>query len=166
MTFKFSLIRPAEPVEPDSVEPLEDEDDFEYLAMYASKALELAGYRFEIGGFGDPDWKFDVSYDMSTLVEQLPDLIGALRSDTPAVIDFYSQGVERSLTFSPAGDQVRIECESRTSWKPSPAVEVMERSSLEAMIRDFCVTFASSLVVAAPQVAESSPFARWREGEI
>ncbi|WP_407990837.1 hypothetical protein [Kitasatospora sp. CMC57] len=118
--------------------------------MYASKALELSGHRFEIGGFGDPDWKFDVSYDMSTLVEQLPDLIEALGSGTPGVIDFYSQGVERSLTFSPAGDQVRIGCESRTSWKPSPAVEVMERSSLEAMTRDFCATFASGLVVAAP----------------
>ncbi|MDH6141479.1 hypothetical protein P3T35_003498 [Kitasatospora sp. GP30] len=166
MAFHFALTPPAEAAEPSVAEPLEDEEDYWYLAICASKALALAGYRFDIGGFGHPDWKFDVSYDMSTFAEQLPDLIAGLRTGRPVEIDLYSQGVERTLKFAWSQHQARITCVSRTSWQPSPATEFIDRTQLELMVREFCRTLASGLVAADPRIAALPPFSRWRDGEL
>ncbi|WP_441251050.1 hypothetical protein [Kitasatospora sp. McL0602] len=73
---------------------------------------------------------------MSAFAEQLPELILGLSFSTPMDIDFYSQGVERSLRFGWHGEKVTIECVSRTSWRPSPETEVADRSHLTASPED------------------------------
>ncbi len=90
--------------------------------MEVCEFLGDTGYAFRISGFGQAEWPVDVWYDLSTLVEQLPDALAALRRGEPAEIDLYGQGVERTLIFEPAGDVVSITCSSRTRWQPEPAV--------------------------------------------
>lgn len=109
---------------------LEDEKDYCILALVACGVLDGTDAAFRIGGFGRDDWAFDVGYDMSAFVEALPHLINALRSGREVELDLYSQGVERTLTFSPDGDRVPIRCVSRTSWVPQPEVEVCDASDL------------------------------------
>ncbi|MBL1098091.1 hypothetical protein [Streptomyces coffeae] len=48
---------------------------YDCLVMEGCRQLEDTDCRFVIGGFGQQCWRFDVGYDMSSLVEQLPELL-------------------------------------------------------------------------------------------
>ncbi|MFE3785076.1 hypothetical protein ACFXPA_43650, partial [Amycolatopsis sp. NPDC059090] len=120
---------------------------------------------FTVRGFGD-DWPADVAYDLSTLVEQLPSLLNALRAHRDSELDFYGQGIERTLHFRLSGEgegeDARIACTSRTSWTPRPEVEFIARDRLEEMILDLLSAFSSSLRTAASPLADAPPFPSWR----
>jgi hypothetical protein len=170
MTFRFSFtgpsprgVRRARAV---PMEPLEDLEDYWYLAMRACGVLAGTDACFHIGGFGWDNWAFDVSYDMSAFVEELPRLIEALRSGREAKLDLYPQGVDRTLTFSPAGDQVHISCVSRTSWVPQPDVEVCGLDELLGMYVRLAQGFGAALPAVAPSIARLPPFDGWLRGEV
>ncbi|MEF3116079.1 hypothetical protein [Streptomyces chrestomyceticus] len=141
---------------------IEDPDDYEYLAMTASGLLAEAGYRFSIGGFGTEEWDFDVAYDMSALLEQLPEARDGLRRGVECEIDLYSQGVERGITFVPSGSAVELRCVSRTSWVPDPDTELHERAAVEAMFDKLARDVAAGLRSVCPEIAGLSPFRDWR----
>lgn len=100
------------------------------------------------------------------MIEQLPDVLEALRTETGVQLDIYSQGIERTIEFLPAGDVVNVRCTSGTSWVPRPQAGELERSYLVAMFERLAREFAIALAVAAPTLAPVSPFNRWREGVI
>ncbi len=149
---------------PISAEPLEDSTDYEYLAMQGCRILADAGCAFQVGGFGRPDWGCDVSYDMSSLVEQLPDLFDGLRSSGAGELDFYPQGVERTVAFKRVGDRYELRCTSRTSWTPSPDVEFVDAVLLDSMLTKLAYDFASALERASSEIAGLEPFRSWRRG--
>lgn len=103
---------------------------------------------------------------MSAFMEELPCLIDALRLGDETEIDLYPQGVERALTFRPAGDQVRVMCASRTSWVPRPAAEVCHADDLLSMCVQLARAFATALDSVAPTIAHLAPFDRWQRGEV
>jgi hypothetical protein len=170
VSFRFSFAGPSpaaiERVQAAPLEPLEDLEDYEYLVMRGCGALAETDAAFRIGGFGKDDWAFTVGYDMSAFMEELPYLIDALRSGNATEIDLYPQGVERTLTFSPADGLVRVTCESRTSWVPRPDVEVCVADDLLSMCVRLARDFATALDSAVPPIAQLAPFDRWRRGEV
>ncbi|MYS24969.1 hypothetical protein GA0115240_172027 [Streptomyces sp. DvalAA-14] len=102
---------------------------------------------------------------MSAFVEELPGLIEALRSGREIELDLYPQGVERTLTFRPEGDQARISCVSHTSWVPRPDVELIAADELLAMCVRLAQGFAEALSAVAPAIARLAPFDRWSRGD-
>jgi hypothetical protein len=170
VSFRFSFTGPsaaaAERVRAVPLEPLEDPEDYEYLIMRACGVLDGTDAAFHIGGFGTDDWAFSVGYDMSAFMEEFPYLVDALRLGEETEIDLYPQGVERSLTFSPAGDQVAVRCVSRTSWTPRPDVEVCAADELLTMCTDLARAFSTALATVSPLLAQLAPFDRWQRGEI
>jgi hypothetical protein len=126
-------------------EPLEDRHDHEYLAMRGCAVLAEVGYTFRIGGFGQDDWGFDVPYDLSTLVEQLPELLGGLATHGLGELDFYSQGVERSVTFERSAEAYVLRCRSRTSFTPSPDVEHVGVARLGELFTRLTTEFSAGL---------------------
>ncbi|MEU6341217.1 hypothetical protein ABZ883_09745 [Streptomyces sp. NPDC046977] len=164
MSFRFSFTGPSAPavapVRATPPEPLED------LTVYGCGVLARTDAAFHIGGFGWDDWHFDVGYDMSAFVEELPGLIDGLRAGRETELDLCPQGVERTLTFRPDGERVRIGCVSRTSWVPRPDVEV--RAADELM--DDCVRLATDVATAiaavAPALAPLPPFESWLRGDV
>lgn len=148
--FEITLVRPAT-AEPAGARP--PHTDYESLVMDLCDILGDTDCVFRISGFGQAEWPVDVWYDLSTLVEQLPDALAALRSGEPAEIDLYGQGVERALAFEPAGDVVSIICSSRTSWQPVPDVETQALGDVTAMLEAVAREFAESLVMIWPQCA-------------
>ncbi|WP_405584033.1 hypothetical protein [Streptomyces sp. NBC_01190] len=160
MPFRFSFTGPSpaavERARAVPVEPLEDPEDYWYLAVRACGVLADTDALFRIGGFGTEDWSFDLGYDMSAFVEGLPHLIEALRAGSEAEIDLYPQGVERTLRFSPVGDQVRITCVSRTSWVPRPGIEVCGLDELLGMCARLAQDFSEALSAVAPAIAQSA----------
>jgi hypothetical protein len=161
MTFEFSL-HPPTGIAPSALDVVEGmAHDFETLVMEACEQLAQTDSSFCIGGFGTKDWHFDVGYDFSAMLEQLPVLLECIRSGVRGEIDFYSQGVERTLTFLPSGKLVQVECLSRTSWTPVPNVEFCVRGDLEAMIIRVMMQFQESLRIIKSPLADVEPFSSW-----
>lgn len=168
MSFSVSF-NPAVPsgaVVPAS-ESLEPGDDYETLVMEACSALsDAGGGRFHIGGFGSDEWPLDVAYDLSAFMEQLPSLLAGVREQREVEVDLYSQGIERTLTFSPSGDLVMIHCDSRTNWVPNPEREDIAQGELVAMLSKLAEDFAGGLKAINSELSEVAPFERWLEGEV
>jgi hypothetical protein len=141
-----------------------DLDDYPSLVMAVCDVLRVTDCGFRAGGFGHDSWYVDVPYDLSTVVEQLPEALTALRAGLPGEIDLYGQGVERSLHFSTHGAFVDVECRSRTSWVPAPAVVRHDRAALIAMVEKLAEDFGRAVAIGVPQLAGVEPFARWRRG--
>ncbi|WP_406362753.1 hypothetical protein [Streptomyces sp. NBC_01579] len=163
MPFEFRISCPSGSVASSiALEPLEDTADYEYLAMQGCRILSDVGCSFHIAGFGSADWGFDVSYDMSTLIEQVPSLVESLELNGTGKVDFYSQGVERSITFERVDGSYEIRCYSRTSWKPSPSVEYVDCASMEDMLDKLTFDFSMILERAASEISTLEPFRSWR----
>ncbi|MCN0152508.1 hypothetical protein [Salinispora arenicola] len=141
-----------------------DPEDYPSLVMEACESLAEAGCRFRIGGFWQDDWGLDVGYDLSAVIEQLPDLLAALRAGEKAELDMYAQGVERSLFFDPRGNVVVIRCFSRTSWMPIPGEVEQERFEVVAMLENLAQAFGKAIAIADPTIGKLRPFDRWRKG--
>jgi hypothetical protein len=167
MSFSVSF-HPATPSDTKGSAPVSHElgDDYDSLVMEACSALsEAGGGSFHIGGFGSDEWPFDVAYDLSALMEQLPSLLTGVREHREVEVDLYSQGIERTLTFRPVGNRVMIHCESRTDWIPSPKFESLTQSELVAMLSKLAEDFARGLKAINSELAGVAPFARWLEGK-
>lgn len=156
----MSLTSPSVELPPDLVE-VELSDDYESLTMDACQLLSVTDARFAVAGFGQEEWPVNVSYDLSSVVEQLPEAINSLKSGRCAEIDFYGQGIERRLTFVPMGDVTEIRCTSGTSWRPDPDVEVLSRTAALELLTRLASDFGAALRRAAPELAMRTPFANW-----
>lgn len=169
VSFFMRLTKPTGPVEQVPVDELMDPfgewRDSEFVRiMRACQALAGTDCRFLVGGFGLDPWPVDVEVDLSTVMEDMVEVLAGVRAGAAAEIDFYEQGIERSLELTPVGDQVRIRCRSRTSWRPDPAVEYLDRAELIGMLTALCATFADAVAEVAPVLADLSPIAEWRHG--
>jgi len=140
-------------------------EDYEIAVMEACELLAETDCEFRVRGFGS-DWPVDVWVDLSTFMEDLPEVLEALRGSAEAMSDFYEQGIQRTLYYRPESDRVRIRCESRTDWVPDPDTEWVGRDELDRMLSDVAVAFARSLRLVSPVTAAREPFASWAEGRV
>jgi len=134
---------------------------FESVVMDLCSVLAETNCAFSIAGFGQAEWPVDVRYDLSTLVEQLPELLSNIRVRRSAEIDLYGQGIERTLRFDVEGDRIVATCVSRTGWTPSPAKEELDYSELLEMLDSVAFEFAKFLRLVWPQCAGMVPFVDW-----
>lgn len=141
--------------------PPDASHDYESLVMDACQILSETDCQFRVSGFGQDDWPVDVSYDLSTVMEQLPEAMRSLQCDEPATIDFYGQGVERCLTFTPRDDLVVVECASSTQWQPNPSVEEAPLNDVLSLFGELRRQFKRSLEQACPILADVQPFKSW-----
>jgi len=143
--------RPAAEFDPDETEADEmEEADYITEVIYLCELLGTTDARFHVAGFGLASWPVDVSYDLSAVMEQLPEVIKALAEGEDTELDFYPPGIERTLKFRPSGDACRIRCESRMSWVPDPAEIEMKTGDLVAMLRELTRVFNEAVAIAAP----------------
>ncbi|AKJ08600.1 hypothetical protein ABB07_00605 [Streptomyces incarnatus] len=135
--------------------------DYESLVMDACELLGETDCCFHVAGFGQDPWPVDVSYDLSAVIEQLPQVRTSLRRMERAQIDFYGQGVERVVTFGPAGERITMTCTTQTDWIPAPAIETAPLSDVEGMLAGLAHDFRRALDRACPDIAAREPFAQW-----
>ncbi|MGK5518645.1 hypothetical protein ACSNN9_04745 [Micromonospora sp. URMC 107] len=141
------------------------DQDFESIVMELCSVLAETDCAFSMAGFGQDQWPVDVRYDLSTLVEQFPDLLSGIRVGGSAEVDMYGQGIERTIRFAVSGDRVEATCISRTGWVPDPVIEEVDYSELLTMLESVAFAFAKSLRMVWPQCAEMVPFADWLSGK-
>jgi hypothetical protein len=118
-------------VEPQAYDPAL-EDVTSILADLCDAAEGVA--EFEVRGFGQERWPVDVRTDLLVFLEQLPAVLCAVKAGVATEIDFYEQGIERTISLVPVGNLYRATCVSRTTWQPDPAVEDVGRGALEGML--------------------------------
>jgi len=120
---------------------------------------------FVVSAFGQDRWPVDVRTDLVIFLEQLPRALHEIQLGLPAVLDFYEQGIERTLSFSPVGDQYSVTCLSLTDWRPVPAIEVIGREPLETMLKRVMEKFLGLIGKIAPSLVEHPRVQAWIEGE-
>jgi len=140
-------------------------DDYASEVMGLCDVLATTDCRFHVAGFGLADWPVDVSYDLAVVMEQLPQVVWSLLNGAETELDFYSEGIERTLEFHLAGEICQLKCESRTKWVPSPAKIEMKTQDVIAMLQQLAKDFGRAVAIAAPSLANLSPFDAWRTGE-
>ncbi|MCE9669617.1 hypothetical protein LY474_17620 [Myxococcus stipitatus] len=140
----------------------EELDDVRSILADVCAALsEVGAVDFVASGFGQARWPVDVGTDLPVFLEQLPEALDALDAGREFTLDFYEQGLERTLRFQPVAGGYRVRCESHTAWKPAPEVEVIESRGLRTMLVDVRSRFMEVLAAAAPQVAAHAWVRAW-----
>ena len=137
--------------------------ELDTLISILSDLCELAQSRrgvFRVGGFGQAHWPVDVRTDLCVVLEQLPEVLRAVRAGKSGVLDFYEQGIQRRLTFVPAGAEYEVTCAAFSRyWEPSPATERIGHVALERMLADVLNEFMNFLRRVAPEL-ELHPWIR------
>lgn len=164
MDFSLALVAPDDPRPPaeSDVDP-EELDDFPTLVIVCCGVLASVGYGFAFAGFGRDDWKFDVGYDLSALLEGIPDFAAGITGPGTAEIDMYPQGVEKVLTFTREGGDVRVGFAPRDE---QGAEAMLPYAALEEMFADLVRDFAVAVARHAPALAVRPPLELWRTGRM
>lgn len=142
----------------------DSEDDIRSILMDVCKALSDK-LNFSVSGFGQARWPVDASTDLPVFIEQLPHALNALASGEAAQIDFYEQGLERSLTFFVEKNLCRVLCQSWSSWKPVPTEEILELGCVREMLGSVQTTFLRVLEAAFPVLRHHPWVVAWEKGE-
>ena len=155
------------PQPPENPPPLRDYapelDDIRSILSDVCDWAEPYG-RFVVGGFGQDPWPLDVRTDLLVVLEQLPEALHALSSGAAFEIDFYEQGVERRISFSPNEDGYVASCLSYGNWRPDPSVEIIDRAALASMLTAVRDEFLRFIRLSYPSL-EPHPWLRsWLQG--
>jgi hypothetical protein len=142
----------------------EEEDDVRSILMDVCNLL-ASKLSFSVSGFGQAVWPVDASADLPIFMEQLPSVLNALIEGHSGQIDFYEQGLERSLIFSIEGDACRVTCQSWSSWQPNPAEESLELGKLQEMLAGVKVAFLGAMRAAFPALRDHPWVLIWERGE-
>jgi hypothetical protein len=162
--FSLRFVAPEE-IQPGHVDDDWDgEEDLMNVAIAAGQLLDAAGATFHAGGFGDEHWPVEVYPELSIVIEQLPGVLRALRAGEASKIDFYEQGIERSVEIVPNGDVVDLRCRCWMDWVPNPDSETMSRSDLLAMFETLSRAVAEAVTAIDPLLGSCRPLSDWSDG--
>lgn len=117
--------------------------------------------RFVVSGFGQTTWPVAVDTDLPLLLEQLPESIAAVEKSMATNLDFYEQGLERTLSFVPIAPYYEVTCHSATSWQPAPFHETIGRLELLRILKVILFEFLRALETLSPQALGHPWIVEW-----
>ena len=120
--------------------PQYDEELDDVRSVISDVCEFIADYRcgqFMVSGCGNESWPVDERTDLAVLLEQLPDAIDAVRSGCSSfVIDFYEQGLERTVIFNRVNSSYDVFCRNNSGSQLFVAPDsVTETNVLEMFLR-------------------------------
>ena len=104
---------------------------------------------FIVSGFGQDYWPVDVGTDLVVFLEQLPEVIHSVTEKISGELDFYEQGVERKIIFSPKKTHYNLMCISSTDWQPNPKNETIKQNDFKNML----IKIKSEFILLTQEVA-------------
>lgn len=121
--------------------------------------------RFEAGGLGQSrPWPSDVFGELSMIIDELPNIIDAIRHDVRTELGFLEQGCGRVVCLEPSGNSVRVlggGSFGGLPWEPHDAV-LIKKAELIKMLQSLIDVFAGMVCDLEPQVAGIQSFCQWR----
>jgi len=130
--------------------------DLDEIAIPLCDLLADAGAIFSAGGFGDERWPVDVRYDFAGLVPDLPAIVDGIKHESPVELDFFEQGLQRTVSAEFEGDRAKLNCRSFGKWVPTQPSDEMPRTAFESMINDLVAGFLQAVAVVVPELASAA----------
>lgn len=139
-----------------------DLDDVRSILRDLCRSLgELPGVRF-IVAVGDP-MPVSVRRDLVVVMEQLRDVLAALREEGTATLDLYEQGIEAQLIFAVNGEQMRIERRDLLGRPTPPCGVDVPREAVVESLRSLARTFVDVARRRSRERASHPCFADWAQ---
>lgn len=141
-----------------------DLDDVRSILIDACRLLEDHTV-FLVSGFGQDKWPVDTGTDLPVFLEQLPGVLKALKNMKETEIDFYEQGIERTIRLTPSDTEgnYSAHCTSRLDWTPDPDCEPMDRDTLLEMLSAILNDFILSITQLSPSIIGHPWIKSWKE---
>jgi hypothetical protein len=138
----------------------EELDDVRSILFDICEAID-GNAEFVVDAFGQTRWPVDVATDLSVFLEQLSEVINAVKAGEETTLDFYEQGTERRIDCTLAGSDYACRCFSRTDWEPSPDIEYIEQKLLLKKLVLFREKFAVITESVAPHLLSHPMLIAW-----
>ena len=119
---------------------------------------------FLVSGFGDSHWPVDVRTDLPSFIEQIPKCKILAEAGRDFSLNFYEQGVQRTVEFSRSSGAYTATCTSGCSWVPRPQTVTLECLSVSKMLEDVLMEFSDIVMIVAPEIYDGLWFSRWLRG--
>jgi hypothetical protein len=116
---------------------------------------------FRISGFGETNWPVTLDSDLPVFLEQLPGVLRDVFGAKLTEIDFYEQGIERTVILNPVENFYELSCTSQTHWQPSPKVERISQVDLKQMLAKALETFINLVRMIAPDLEQHPWLQDW-----
>lgn len=122
------------------------------------------GVRFAVRAFDRVPWPVSVSVDLCVLLEQLPDVVAAADQGRSFELDFFEQGIERTLHAEARDEDFEFSCSCRLeTWAPQWRVERVPQVTFRQMLRALVVEFNRLAAAVRPDLVAHPQFARWAD---
>jgi hypothetical protein len=121
---------------------------------------------FIVSSLGQGCWPVRLTNDLIVVLEQLPDVLQAIAAGEKIQLDFYEQGTEMSIIFTPTGEQYTASCVNMQNYRPSSFVESVEsvdRKEILRMLEAVRDEFVRVVGVVAPTLLEHPWMQAWIE---
>ncbi|HMA91705.1 MAG TPA: hypothetical protein VKP30_03420, partial [Polyangiaceae bacterium] len=114
----------------------DDNDDVRTMLADVCAALEeTVSVRFIVRAFDEMEWPVSLSTDLCVLLEQLPQVAHATENKQAFDLDFFEQGLERTLHFQPDGLDFIVSCTSYHSrWVPAMEAERISMAEIRGVL--------------------------------
>ena len=109
---------------------------------------------FRVSGFGEMNWPATLDTDLPVFLEQLPGILSAVFLAKLTNIDFYEQGIERTVFLNPVKSFYELSCTSQTHWQPNPQFERISQVDLKQMLAQVLETFINLVRMIAPDLEQ------------
>lgn len=141
------------------------ESDYSSQVIMGCEYLELHGYVFQMHGFGRGEWPVTVGYDLSTILESLPDALESLGRGDIAVLDMYAPGTDAKIQLHSDGGRVELICSS-SHWTPDPDRILAPAEYVAGLVQMIVRKFAMGLSDSGSPLAQREPFSIWQNGRV
>lgn len=167
MTFELKLNIPSTLMRMETGQSQYDPelDDVGSVLGDICEVLETAGISFLARVCSNEAWPVTVSTDLLVVVEQIGDTISDLARGQTSKLDFYEQGVERTISFAPQNGDMLIECSDmivKTTSQPEAVTLPSDRvlQELTCLAEDFL----RASQICCPDLANHPWFQEWATG--
>lgn len=116
---------------------------------------------FKIGGFGETDWGADCKTDLPCVLEQMDVILQGIKNKEKFEIDFYEQGMERTLEFLFDERNVSIKCSCYINWIPQPPIVFMSYDAVYKLFIKLYNNFLECINMIIPKIQEIKLFKDW-----
>jgi hypothetical protein len=137
-----------------------DLDDLTSRITDGCELLQECGARFDVDGFG-LQWPVDVSTDLATILPQIDAAIGALANGKDFRLDFFEQGIERTVIGTHRGDLVALRCGRLSGSEMLGSEEVENPQELATQLRNVKAAFCGQVRALTPPLAADPLFCSW-----
>jgi hypothetical protein len=141
----------------------EEEDDVRSILFDICDTLqELEVAIFSVGGFGQAEWPVDVRSDLLICVEQIGDVLDAIKNRKPADLSFPEQGIQRSISIKYSDGLSQLACTSFGNWRPNGELEHIDTFRLQESLSAVATTFIALAGEHCPLLCNHAWFQEWK----